>query len=184
LANIFTRFFASKTSIPLESPPASWRASLRLQEVTEGSAEAAALFQKSFGHPLPDMPRHFLLLYQSTDAAPVLAAYIHHLQFENVYLCGGMCVDAGVYRQMPKQLYQQIKNEGGLATIIARESFSRLGDSVAVFGHVGEPRARQADLRAGFVDTDRPHLMVVWRKSLPPDEQKILIDKVEALGPF
>jgi hypothetical protein len=49
---------------------------------------------------------------------------------------------------------------------------------------VGEPRARAADLRAGFVDTGRPYLMVVWRKPLPEAERQRLVAEVEALGPF
>jgi hypothetical protein len=59
-----------------------------------------------------------------------------------------------------------------------------LGDSPAVFGHVNEPRARQADLRAGMVDTDREHLMVYWRRELPAMEKRRLVDLVAAHGPF
>jgi len=77
-----------------------------------------------------------------------------------------------------------VRDEGGLATIVTRESFTMLGDSPAAFGHVGEPRARQADLRTGFVDTDVEHLMVFWRRELPADEKQRLIAKVAALGAF
>ena len=59
-----------------------------------------------------------------------------------------------------------------------------LGDCAAVFGHVGEPRARAADLRSGFVDTGREHLMVIWRKPLADARMRALIDEVAALGPF
>jgi len=95
-----------------------------------------------------------------------------------------MCVDAAAYRAMPKWLFDQVRTQGGLATIVARESIAMLGDSPAAFGHVGEPRARAADLRAGFVDTDRPHVMVVWRKALEDADKRRLVDMVAGLGPF
>jgi hypothetical protein len=59
-----------------------------------------------------------------------------------------------------------------------------LGESPASFGHVGEPRARAADLRTGFVDTGREHLMVYWRRELAEDERTRCIERVAALGPF
>jgi hypothetical protein len=150
---------------------------------------AGELFRKSFGgQEVPDYPRHFVLVFspapESDDTTPRVVAYMHHTPHEGIHLSGGMCVDAAAYRAIPKWLFEQVRAEGGLATIMARESIAMLGDSPAAFGHVGEPRARAADLRAGFVDTDRPHIMVVWRKPLAESEKKRLVDLVESIGPF
>ncbi len=169
--------------------PLPWRECLRVWEVNDARALAGELFRRSFGgHDTPDYPRHFVLVHSpapgEADGAPRVIAYMHHTPFEGVHLSGGMCVEAAAYRAMPKWLFEQVRAEGGLATIIARESIAMLGDSPAAFGHVGEPRARAADLRAGFVDTDRPHLMVVWRRPLPEAEKDRLVGMVEALGPF
>ncbi len=169
--------------------PRPWRECLRAWEVDDAKVLAGELFRRSFGgQDVPGYPRHFVLVRSpapgEADTMPRVVAYMHHTPHEGIHLSGGMCVDAGAYRAMPRWLYEQVRAEGGLATIVARESIAMLGDSPAAFGHVGEPRARAADLRAGFVDTGRPHLMVVWRKALAEEEMRRLLDLVEALGPF
>ncbi len=171
-----------------DRPTASWRDHLETYEVDDARGIADGLFTRAFGHAPPVEGRHFVLVYTpppgSRDLQPCVAAYTHQRAFDELYLAGGMCVDERAYRQFPKWLFNAVKAEGGLATIVMRASFDMLDDSPACFGHVGEPRARQADLRAGFVDTGRPHLMVHWRRALPEAEQHRLIDKVVAHGPF
>ena len=167
--------------------PGAWRAWLRTEEVADARADAGELFRRSFGVDIPGYPRHFVLLYAPPDEARGprrVVAYVHQLPYKDVYLGGGMCVDERAYRRFPRWLFRQVSEEGGLATIVTRDSLSMLGDAPAAFGHVGEPRARQADLRTGYVDTGRPHLMVFWRKSLGDAEKQRLIDVAESHGPF
>jgi hypothetical protein len=96
-----------------------------------------------------------------------------------------MCADQRAYRRMPKWLFKVVREQGGLATIVTRDSVDMLGgECSAVFGYVGEPRARAADLRTGFVDTDREHLMVIWLQPLLEHEKRRLVDQVAAAGPF
>jgi hypothetical protein len=172
----------------IASDEGAWRDHLATWEVNDAAALAGGLFRRRFGHAIPDYPRHFVLVYSppsgSKDTTPRVVAYVHQLPHEELYLCGGMCVDEGAYRRMPKRLYQQVRAEGGLATIVTRDSMGMLGESPASFGHVGEPRARAADLRTGFVDTGREHLMVYWRRDLAPAERERCIERVAALGPF
>ncbi len=174
----------------IEGTPRSWRACVDTIEVSDARLLAAALFRKSFGHPVPAMPRHYVMFYLPPGsvgrepARPIVIGYTHQLAFENVYLAGGMCIDPAAYRMFPRWLFDQVKAEGGLATIIMRDSFTTLGDCPAVFGHVGDKRARLADLRAGFVDTGRLHLMVHWRRPLPREEQERLIERIERVGRF
>ncbi len=179
----------SPAAPPSRPAPLPWRDCLRVWEINDARVVAGELFRRSFGgQEVPDYPRHFVLVFSpppgEADTRPAVVAYMHHTPHQGIHLSGGMCVDAAAYRAMPRWLFDQVRGEGGLATIIARESIAMLGDSPAAFGHVGEPRARAADLRAGFVDTDRPHIMVVWRKVLPESERKRLVDLVEAIGPF
>ena len=170
------------------APAQSWRERLRTWEVNDASMVAGDLFRRCFGHDVPGYPRHFVLVHSpepGSEEPPAVVAYVHQIQQENYALCGGMCVDERAYRRFPHWLFQAVREQGGLATIVTRDSVEMLGqDCVAVFGHVGEPRARAADLRTGFVDTDREHLMVVWRKDLPLDEKERLVDRIAALGPF
>ena len=164
-----------------------WRDRLRTWEVNDARAVAGELFKRSFGHEVPDFPRHFVLVHSpeaGSGEAPSVVAYVHQTSREGYSLCGGMCVDERAYRRFPKWLFEAARDQGGLATIVTRESVEMLGDCAAVFGHVGEPRARAADLRTGFVDTGREHLMVIWRKPLGDAEKASLVEAVEALGPF
>ena len=165
---------------------ATWRDHFQTWEINDARRVAGELFRRRFGHEIPGYPRHFVLVYSppAGGGAPSVVAYVHQLQLDDVYLCGGMCVDEGAYRRLPKWLFAQVREAGGLATIVTRDSMGMLGDSLASFGHVGEPRARAADLRTGFVDTGRPHLMVMWLKDLAEAEKLRLIDKIEAHGPF
>ena len=172
---------------PESDETCDWRLRLRCYEVNDARMLAGALFRKSFGQPIPDYPRHFVLVYSPFPGEarrPGVVAYVHHSPREDVFLAGGMCVDPAIYRSLPKPLFEAVKSDGGLATIVMRESFSKLGDAPAVFAHVGEPRSRQAILRAGFVDTGRSPIMAVWRKPLSAREKQRLLDRVEALGPF
>ena len=168
--------------------PLSWTDYLRTWEVHDASVVAGPLFKKGFNQEAPTYPRHFVLVYSpppdSEDTTPRVVAYAHQRPFDEVYLGGGMVADAAAYRKMPKWLFEQVKAEGGLATIVSKGSISMLGDSPASFGHVGEPRARAADLRTGYEDTGVEHLMVYWRKALPLDQKQRLIAKVAAAGPF
>lgn len=163
----------------------AWRDCFHTWEVNDARVLAGDLFMRCFGHEIPDYPRHFVLVYSSpTGGAPGVVAYVHQAPYGEVHLCGGMCVDERAYRRMPKWLFEEVRREGGLATIVTRDSMGMLGDSLASFGHVGEPRARAADLRTGFVDTGRTHLMAMWLKPLSEQDKTRLINHVEAHGPF
>ena len=163
----------------------SWREFLRTEEVSDAQAHVGTLFRRCFGHAAPSYPRHFVLFYypDGRNAGREAVAYAHHLAFNEVYLGGGMCADERAYRRFPKWLFTHVREAGGLATIVSRDSFEMLGDAVAVFGYVGEPRARQADLRSGFVDAGEK-LMVYWRRRVPESEQRRLIEMVAARGAF
>ena len=173
---------------PKTSPAAgNWRDRLRTWEVNDARVVAGDLFRRSFGHEVPDYPRHFVLVYSpepGSQEPPTVVAYVHQMRGEGYYLCGGMCVDERAYRRFPRALFGAVREQGGLATIVTRDSVEMLGDCAAVFGHVGEPRARAADLRTGFVDTDRTHLMVIWRKPLSDEDKRRLVDEVASRGAF
>ena len=162
----------------------SWRTLFHTEEVESTPRGADELFRRCFNHGIPRYPRHFVLWYDSPGAKPVVAGYVHHLPFHGVLLGGGMCVDARIYRQLDRDVFAAVRGAGGLATIILTDTFGLLGDSPAVFGHVAEPRAREADLRAGMIETGVEHLMVYWRRELSEPEKCRLVDLVAGHGPF
>lgn len=175
------------------APPAAkarsldWRRHLRTWEVRDASRLAGELFRKSFGHGVPDYPRHFVLLYSppdgDADAAPRVVAYVHHMRFGDVYLGGGLCVDPAAYRSLPKAIFAGVRDAGGLATVIVQDSFALL-DGAAVFERVGDLRSLAATKRAGFEETGREKLLAHWMKPLSASEKETILDRVEAHGPF
>lgn len=188
LAGLRERGVAAGRPRRTDESPGAWRERLRTWEVHDARAVAGNLFRRRFGHEIPDYPRHFVLVRSpgpgSDPPTPEVVAYVHQSPFEDFHLTGGMCVDEGAYRRMPKWLFEAVRREGGLATIVTRDSLAMLGDSPAAFGHVGEPRARAADLRTGFVDTGVEHLMVYWRRELAEPERRRLVERAAAIGPF
>jgi peptidoglycan/xylan/chitin deacetylase (PgdA/CDA1 family) len=167
--------------------PGNWRDHLRTWEVHDAKAVAGELFRRCFGHDIPDYRRHFVLVYSppaGAGEAPSVIAYVHQTPQEDFHLCGGMCVDERAYRRFPPWLFRQVREAGGLATVVTRDSMGMLGESLASFGHVGEPRARAADLRTGFVDAGPEHLMVMWLKAADEKTRRRLVERVAALGPF
>jgi len=156
---------------------------ITIEEVDDAAPLAGALFQRKFGHPIPDYPRHFVAFHHSPDRPRSVVGYLHYLPHEDVYLCGGMCVDNSAYRRMTTAELSALREAGSLAEFLLRQTFEMVGPCAAIFGSVGDATARNVDLRAGFIDTDEPHLMVVWRDAAVED-QPALVAKVKALGAF
>ena len=156
---------------------------IQIEEVDDAAPFAGSLFQKKFGHPIPDYPRHFIAFYDSDPGPRTTIGYVHFSPFENVFLGGGMCIDTTAYRRMPPDHMRRIREVGSLAEYMLRTTLNMLGPCAAIFGSVGDATARIVDLRAGFVDTGEPHLMVVWRDATESEKGAIL-SKVVALGTF
>ncbi len=177
---------AMATAGPVAGAEPGWRDCFHTWEVNDARVLAGELFKRRFGHDIPDYAQHFVLVYSPPAGmgAPEVVAYVHQTPYGDVHLGGGMCVEERAYRRMPRSLFAQVREQGGLATIVTRDSVAMLGESLASFGHVGEPRARAADLRTGYVDTGKPHLMVMWRKPLDEAQKARVIERVDAHGPF
>ncbi len=88
------------------------------------------------------------------------------------------------YRLVPAAHRAKIKEMGGVAEIMLRETFKLLADAPAIWGHVGEKLAVAVDLRAGFVHTTDSHVMVVWNRAMSEEEKAERLARVVALGPF
>ncbi|HLX25273.1 MAG TPA: hypothetical protein VKR38_18130, partial [Usitatibacter sp.] len=188
LATLFAPAPASIAPTPAPETTRNWRDHLHTWEVNDAKTLAGALFKKSFGHDIPEMAHHYVLVYSppagSEDTQPRVVAYVHQLPKEGFHLCGGMCVDERAYRAFPKWIFEQVRDAGGLATIVTSDSMRMLGESPASFGYVGDIKARAADLRTGFEDTGIERLMVKWLKPLPDDAKRRMIERATALMPF
>ena len=165
-----------------------WDAIADLVDVVEmDDADAAnavgALFKRLFGDDLPAFPKHFVLRYVAGGEAVPLA-YAHFTPWEGSYLGGGMAFDERAYRQISAVHRARIREAGGVTEFLLRRIRAMLPDAIALFGHVGEPRAERVDLRAGYERTAHPHVIVCWQRALPAKERDALLARVAALGPF
>ncbi len=157
---------------------------LRVEETTDAEFYAGDLFRRRFGSDPPDYPKHYVALYRQGRSGYLSVGYIHYTAFEDSYLCGGMVIDDRLYRRIPAPHRRLIRDAGGIAEIMLRETFARLAHSPAIWGHVGDKQAEEVNLRVGFVHTHHPHVMVVWNADLAAEERGTRLERVIALGPF
>lgn len=164
--------------------PFSERSQLTLIEVNDAAPFAADLFKQSFGDPIPNFPKHFVLLL-SEQSQTLTLGYVHFTHKDRIYLGGGMCVNTRVLRQVPKNIRKHLSERGGVAFVMLSESVKLLTDCDAVFGHVGHQGAYKIDLAVGFEQTEHPHLIVYWQnKNLNPNEKTALIGAAHQEGAF
>ena len=166
----------------------SWSAIADLVDVVErddatAAREVGALFRRLFGDELPDFPRHFILRYIA-GGPPVPLAYAHFTPWEGSYLGGGMAFDERAYRRLAPDHRARIRAAGGVTEFLLRRIRQMLPDAIALFGHVGEPRAERVDLRSGYERTRHPHLIVCWQRPLPEAERDAILSRAAAVGPF
>jgi hypothetical protein len=157
---------------------------LIIAEIDAAAELAGVLFQATFGHAIPDFPRHFVAFHSRSEALHVVS-YIHYTAWEDhSWLCGGLCVDRDAYRRADPTEAEEWKRAGGLGEILLRNTLGRLTDRVAIFGHCGDDRQWQHDLNVGFVPAADPNLLVIWNRPLDQAQRTRLIEKALALGAF
>ncbi len=133
----------------------------------------------------PDIPRHFVAFYRAHAHSFIPVGYVHHTPWEGCMLCGGLVIDERRYRDIPAAHRKIIRNAGGIAEQLQRQSIDAVrAEAKVIWGHVGDALARQVDLRVGFEPTDDPYIMAVWLQILPEEEKKTLFEKVKAIGSF
>lgn len=159
--------------------------SLHIIEVDHATALAGNLFAATFGHRIPEFPRHFVAFHRAADATLRVVCYVHYTAWEDKgWLCGGLCVDPTAYANAEPDEAEAWKRVGGVGEIVLRDTLARLTDRPAIFGYCGDSRQWQHDLNVGFVPAGPLHLLVVWNQPLPVEEQRRLIAKAAALGAF
>ena len=161
-------------------PLAGW---FSVDEVDDVEAHAGDLFRRSFRADPPKTPRHYVARVE-LDGGQRTIGYVHHERLDDVYLCGGMCMDERTYRRLPAGRRTALKEAGGVAEQMLRYTFAELAAAKAIFGYVGDKRAERVDLRAGFEHTGLRYLIVHWPRRLPRSERQALIERVAKLGPF
>ena len=158
---------------------------LEVIEVSTPPAAAAALFRKSFNSEIPQFPHHMLVRFiGGNHEEPPIVGYVHFTATKDFYLCGGMCIDATAYKRMDATHRTRIGEAGGITEIMLRACFHDLSDKPAIFGYCGDARAMKVDLRAGFVPTQHPYLIVHWKHEISESKKALLIADAYAMGAF
>lgn len=159
---------------------------LTVTEVDNAELFISKLFQRKFHSRPPDFRRHFVAFFKpdsdSSHVTPV--GYVHQTPYLDCHLCGGLVIDDRIYRLMSVSQRKVIREAGGIAEILLHYSFSKLGHTKAVWGHVGDTKSEKVVLRVGFVHTVAKPIMVCWRENLEQQEKDKLLKKIIALGPF
>ena len=171
---------------------------LRIFDAGNAERYASELFRECFDAPfpvpregcglaIPTPPRNwhqYVAMYRWPDGREECVGFCNWIRHGDVYLEGGMCVREGVYRRLPREHFREIREHGGIAQMMMEAAARELNDAAAWFGYCGDAKAMAVDLRAGYVPTRHPHLIVKWFRDLPAPERERLIDSIAAIGPF
>lgn len=165
--------------------PMALRASIGITEVDDGAFFVDALFRRKFGDPPPPMGagHHVVAFVRAGEGAFAPIAYTFFRRIGEICLVGGMSTDGRAFAHLDDSIRAAVAEAGGLAYYMLHYGFARFG-AAAYFGHVGDPRAREVDLRAGFRDTGHEHLMVYTPQPLPAGKRAALIAQAHAIGAF
>ena len=155
-----------------------------IDEVTDAESVAGDLFRRHFHAAPPNYGRHFVALYRAGRDGSQCIGYIHYSFFEDMYLIGGMVIDKGAYRRIPLLHRRVIRDAGGIAEKMLRDTMARCPGAPAFWGHVGDKLAYEVDYRVGFRPTGHPHVIVFWNREISEKEKIARTARVAALGPF
>ena len=175
----------------------AWQIDPRLEpfiviaEVEGGHRFVHALFSRKFGTPPPEFGHHLVAFYRPRrDAAKAYqalppAAYLHLWKQGSIGLVGGGCTDGHVIRAMTQAERDAIDAAGGLLLQMLGFCFSRFEpDLEAFFGHCGDARAKEVDLKAGFRETRLPYLLARPNRALSAQRYEELLEQAVAVGRF
>lgn len=165
--------------------PHSLRAQLSITEVDDGAFFVESLFQRKFRDAAPSMQagHHVVAFVRTAEGAFVPIAYTLFRMIDQICLVGGMSTDGRAFAHLDQPARDAVAAGGGLAYYMLHYGFARY-PAAAFFGHVGDPRAREVDLRAGFRDTPHEHLMIYTPHPIPDHQRATLIAQAHAIGPF
>lgn len=157
---------------------------LRVLEVEDAAPYAGALFLRKFRHPVPDVPRHFVLVFNPPGEELRTLAYVHHTAFESGYLAGGLVADGDEFRKLTKQTQNELMQRGGMAQWVMAESCDQLQPCDAFYAYIGDEKSRQLNERIGYRLLRPPYLYIFPSEGIPEERLAALSAKVVALGPF
>lgn len=159
---------------------------LIISEFDKPEAVVGKLFQRKFGHPIPEW-KHDVVAFirRSADAALIPMSYAKFAPFGSVMLVGGCCTDGRAFAHLDENQKDALGAAGGSMAQLLRYGFTRFsGQCDAYFGYCGDARAWEVDLSAGFEPTGHDKLLVHWHEPLNEQMKRALVAMAVAIGAF
>jgi len=159
---------------------------LVISEFDDPQPVVGDLFQRKFGHPVPEW-RHDVVAFvrRSSDAALVPISYAKFMPFGGLFLVGGCCTDGRAFIHLDQAQKDALAAAGGAMVQLLRYGFTRFAERCdAYFGYCGDARAWEVDLMAGFEPTGHDKLLVHWHKPINEQLKRGLVAMAKAIGAF
>lgn len=157
----------------------------RVAEVDCGPFIAGESFRHKFRHEAPDFGHHLIAFYKKSWDHLVPMGYLNFRLYENTMLVGGGLTDGRSFVHLRPEHAKVVTDAGGVLFLMLRTGFCRFSTHCdGFFGHVGNPRALEVDLKAGFERTKYDQLVSFFPRPVSESMKHELIEKIHALGPF
>ena len=158
---------------------------ISITTVDDGPFFINELFQRKFAHPAPGHGYSVVCFYRKDWRHFLPVCYVNFTQYDEVMLGGGAVTDAFAFRNMPKSLIAEVKLAGGIYLHMLKFCIHRFRDQCeGYFGYTADKLALEVDIKAGFEATKYEHLIAHFHKPISLERKNLLIDKVNAVGPF
>lgn len=155
-----------------------------VREVTDAEQKAGDLFFNAFRCKIPTDPHHFVLEVKTHEGIET-CGYVHYQKYKyRQFLCGGLVINAKIFKKLSPELRMLVKSNGGFAEILLKSSFNKLKPWDIIWGYVGDKLAEKVDLRVGFKHTHRKYIMAVWGKNYSEVDKYALVEEIHKIGPF
>ncbi len=167
----------------------TFAARLHIRRFDDAAYFAGPLFEESFGAAFPVPPpgsgwAQYVAFYRWNDDLVEPVGFCNYLPLDALWLEGGLCVRRTFYARLPAAHSDECRALGGVAQLIMEAAARELNDCDAWFAYIGDERSLRVCTRVGYRPTGRQYVAVKWFRSVSPERQAALIDRVAALGPF
>jgi len=158
---------------------------LLISEFDHPAPVVGELFQRKFGHPIPEWKHDVVAFVRTNEGTLVPMSYTKFMPFGSVFLVGGCCTDGRAFAHLDQTQKDALAAAGSAMVQLLRYGFKRYADRCdAFFGYCGDARAWEVDLLAGFEPTGHDKLLVHWHKPINEQMKRGLVAMAKAIGPF
>jgi hypothetical protein len=156
-----------------------------IAEVEGGHRFVGELFARKLGGAPPESGHHLIAFHRRPDGSFAPASYLHLWIRDGMGLVGGGCTDGAVVRAMSAEQREALGAAGGLLGQMLGFCFATFESQCDAFmGHCGDARAKEVDLRAGFLETPEQYLLIRPNRALGAAREAELVARAKAIGIF